>query len=315
MKHIVFVAALLFTITGLANGINPITAFQPGTYLGYGAWLADDGAEGNFSNSTVVESNGWQTIQNRDGELYFYESVVDIDANGFFTAQVTDSSDPNNPVSYVGYGNCGTLQCQMTVALNNGTLQKSILVGPASSVIYVSAAIYFNDGTPNVQWEGSSVLIPANADDSGLEKITDLSVEPITWFLPGNYVSEGNWLDDNGNSGSVQSFLNFDDSGWTAASFIAGNLKISETTLLIDENGFFLASVIDVSDPSNPIYYYGYGNCGTSLCQLTVELNNGILNKSLIFDEDGSLIYCFGAVNYNDGTPNVQFEGISYLLP
>lgn len=319
MKRLVFALASLFAIASVSKlqSVTPITAFQPGTYLGYGSWLADDGSNGDYSSLTTVTTNGWQTTQNRDGQLYFYESVLNIDANGFFTAQVTDNSDPNNPQNYTGYGNCGSTQCQLTVTLNNGTLQKSILINTSNNTVQIFAAIYYDDGTPDVQWEGLSALLPANATAEEMSALKDAlkSVVPIEGFEPGNYAGAGSWLADDGTSGDFLSFLNMDYYGWTVAKFSLGNLYIHETWLLIDDNGFFTAYITDASDPANPVYYSGNGNCGSSQCLITVPLNNGILQKTIVFSADASSIYCYGAIYYNDGTPNKQFEGSSVILP
>jgi len=315
MKRIVFTSALLFAMTSAAQSITPITTFQPATYLGNGSWIADDGSTGSYSSYTTVDSNGWTTIQNRNGQLYFYETVVSIDANGFFTAAVTDNSDPNNPVNYVGEGNCGSLQCQLIVQLSNGTLQKSMVVDPSTSNVYVFASIYYVDGTPNVQWEGLGLPLPANATDKEVRAMGEAAalINPITEFEPGNYLGTGAWLADDGSSGNFQTFVDMESDGWTSVKIVLGNLYIHETSVFFDENGFFSAFITDASDPSNPAYYFGNGNCGSSTCQLTVPLANGFLQTSTVFGEDS--IYSFGAVFYNDGTANIQFEGNSTLLP
>jgi hypothetical protein len=160
MKRSIFAFALLLAMTGISHTINPITGFQPGTYLGDGSWLADDGATGIYASLIKVRRNGWDTIQYRGGQFHLYESILNIDSHGFFVARVTDSSDPSNPITYMGFGNCGSMQCQLTVIMNNGTMQKTMTFDPANNKFYVIGAIYFNDGTPDVQWEGSAGQIP-----------------------------------------------------------------------------------------------------------------------------------------------------------
>ena len=86
-----------------------------------------------------------------NGAEFIYEYLLDIDANGFFSAQVTDLSDLSSPVVYSGNGNCGSSQCQMSIALSNGVLQKSVIFN-ADGSLSCFGAIYYNDGTPNIQW-------------------------------------------------------------------------------------------------------------------------------------------------------------------
>ena len=159
MKRIVLSLAL-FAFAGFSQSISPITAFNSQDFLVNGAWLADDGSQGNYVSTVYFENDGWTTAQFRVGSLYIYENVLNFDANGFFSAQVTDASDPANPAYYGGFGNCGSSQCQMSVLLNNGVLQKSMVFDYVNNEFYGFGAIYFNDGTPNVQWEESAVALP-----------------------------------------------------------------------------------------------------------------------------------------------------------
>jgi len=159
MKATLFVSVALFAIMGVSKSISPITSFSPGNYIGAGSWLGDDGSSGDYAEVLSLQSSGWESIQVRGGNIYIYETALNIDANGFFQAQVTDDSDPSNPVVYSGYGNCGSWQCDLTVALSNGTLQKSMIFHADDNVIYSYGAITFNDGTPNVQWEGAANLV------------------------------------------------------------------------------------------------------------------------------------------------------------
>lgn len=140
------------------------------------------------------------------------------------------------------------------------------------------------------------------------------AVTPITEFNPGKYVGGGTWLAQDGSFGDFKTFLVLDPSGWTVAKFIFGDLFVYETELFIDANGFLNAAVIDATDPDNLAFHTGYGNCGTNYCQLTVEIDNGVMQKTMVFNDDGS-IDCIGAVYYDDGTPNMQWEGSSKLLP
>jgi len=163
MKRTVLALSLAL-FAAVSSAINPITYFPWANYLGQGDWLNDAGATGTFASYVTFYGNGWNTAQYRDGVIYLYESVLNIDQYGFFTAQVTDSSNPSNPINYTGYGNCGTTVCQMTVALSNGTLQKAWHFGASNNSIQSVGAIYFNDGTPNMQWEENIAVVPALQD-------------------------------------------------------------------------------------------------------------------------------------------------------
>jgi|SRR5579871_1196342 len=160
MKRTVYAIISLFFATAAYTAINPITWFQDGSFLGEGYWLNDTGAQGSYATYVTFYGNGWNTVQYRDGSLYLYENVLTIDQWGFFTANVTVSTDPSNPVTYTGYGSCGTSTCQMTVALANGSLQKAWHFDCPNNAIHSVGAIYFNDGTPNIQWEDTILLIP-----------------------------------------------------------------------------------------------------------------------------------------------------------
>ena len=159
MKRMAFVLVSMFSIAGVC-AISPIQSFTPGEYTGSGSWLADDGSAGDSSSFLELRSNGWTGVLLRNGALHIGDSVLNIDANGFFDVQVRDLSDLSNIAVYNGNGNCGTSQCQMTVNLSNGVLFKHMYLDAASNSIYCFGAIYYNDGTPNVQWESTSNLIP-----------------------------------------------------------------------------------------------------------------------------------------------------------
>lgn len=141
-----------------------------------------------------------------------------------------------------------------------------------------------------------------------------MAITPITGFTERNYLGDGDWLSQDGNTGTFKTFIDFESDGWTVAKFSLGNLYVYETTAQIDSNGFLTATVNDVSDPSNVKYYSGYGNCGSTYCQFTVALDNGVMQKAIIFNSDGTLEN-IGAIYFNDGTPNIQWEGSSVPLP
>lgn len=160
MKRITIALISFFAFAGFTAPIAPLQAFTPGEYSGAGVWLGDDGSSGDSSSFLELRENGWTSVQYRNGAQHIYVSAVNVDANGFFSAVVTDASDLDNIVVYNGNGNCGTSQCQMTVNLNNGVLQKSVHFDNANNLIYCYGAIYYNDGTPNVQWESVSRRLP-----------------------------------------------------------------------------------------------------------------------------------------------------------
>ena len=126
MKNIALFAAI-FAGTAFSLAIEPITAFQPATYLVSGSSLVDGGKADNYASFITFQSNGWHVTQFRNNALYYYENVVDIDANGFFSIQLTDSSNASSPVVYNGQGNCGTAHDQYSVNLSNGVLHKTMI--------------------------------------------------------------------------------------------------------------------------------------------------------------------------------------------
>jgi hypothetical protein len=159
MKKFILAMCILSTSASFA-AISSLTSFPEGAYLGLGYWLSDNGNTGSYATRTALDGNEIITEIYANSTLSYYEDTLSIDANGFFSVSITDASDPQNPVSYTGSGNCGSSQCQMTVALSNGTLQKSIVFDFANNKISSYGAIYYNDGTPNVQWQDTSSLEP-----------------------------------------------------------------------------------------------------------------------------------------------------------
>jgi|GEM_PF-2628257 len=331
MKHCISVLALLFAAAGLSQTITPITSFQPSTYLGVGSWISDDGTTGSYSSYTTVSSYGWETVQNRDGQLYYFESALTVDDNGFFAAEVTDNSDPNNPITYEGFGSCGSIQCQLIVPLNNGILRQGMVIDTTDNSVYIFGSFDFNDGTPNVQWEGIGLPVFATDSESDSdEEDSDFddedsdfgdddsyadSITPMLGFNPGHYIGSGASLADDGTALSFQGFLDLEYSSWTSVVFGLGNLKVAESSLFFDDYGFFFITITDASDPTNPVSYDGSGNCGSSQCQITIPLDNGIVQSNIVFSQDQSSIYAFGGAYFNDGTPNVQWEDSGILLP
>jgi hypothetical protein len=140
------------------------------------------------------------------------------------------------------------------------------------------------------------------------------AITPITSFTEGNYSGSGDWISQDGNAGDFKVFLDLRQSSWLMASFDAGNIYFYKTTANIDPAGFLTTQTIDESDPTNPIYYPGYGNCGTEYCQITTYLYNGILWQEFIFNSSSQITF-FGSIIFDDYTPNVQWQGHLSLLP
>ncbi len=140
------------------------------------------------------------------------------------------------------------------------------------------------------------------------------TITPITGFNEGDYAGQADWLAQDGSSGTFNTFLDMESSSWTIAMFEVGEMLIYRTRVVIDSEGFLTAEMIDETDPHNPIYYPGYGNCGTNYCQMTIYLYNGNLWKALVFNGDDT-ISLLGAINFDDGSPNVQWEGSAFFLP
>jgi len=140
------------------------------------------------------------------------------------------------------------------------------------------------------------------------------AITPITGFTDSNYSGQGEWLQDDGSVGTFSAFLDLEPSSWTLARFEVANLFVYKTNVTIDSEGFLSAEMIDETDPLNPIYYPGYGNCGTNYCQTNVYLYNGNLWNGFFFHPDNTISF-YGAINFDDGSPNVQWEGSLILLP
>jgi hypothetical protein len=140
------------------------------------------------------------------------------------------------------------------------------------------------------------------------------AITPITSFIEGNYSGSGDWISQDGSLGDFKVFLDLRPSSWIMVSFDAGNLYFHKTMVNIDSAGFLTAQTIDESDPSNPIYYPGYGNCGTEYCQITTYLNNGTLWQAFIFNNSSAISF-FGSIKFDDYTANLQWQGSLILLP
>jgi len=308
MKHLAFLATLCVASIGFAQEITPITSFETASYLGEGSWLDDGGQSGIYASYTTFQSSGWTAIHYRDQKLYFTENVLSIDGNGFFTAIITDKTNQAHPTTYAGRGNCGSTLCLLVVEIANGMLYKTMTFDVNANTLHIFGGIYFNDGTPNVSWQESLALTPGHAAFAN-------ALKPTTSFTPNNYAGNGAWLVDDGTAGIYKSFVNVQNSGWTIAKFSNDNFNIYDHKLFIDQYGFYTVELIDASDLLNPTSYFGVGSCGQSECQMAVQISNGMVVKYIKFDQAASTMFFFGATYFNDGTPSVQWEGSSLLVP
>lgn len=164
MKRISCIFMSLFSIVSLAYGIGPITSFTPGNYFNQGAFLSGDGTNGSYKQFLAIKATGWTTATFMNDTLFVTDNDLTFDANGFFTITLTRFADSSSLGTYEGYGNCsvnncGINECQLTVALSNGTLQEAFTIDYLNGDIYSSGAIYYSDGTPNIQWEAHGVLL------------------------------------------------------------------------------------------------------------------------------------------------------------
>lgn len=159
MKHIVSLFISLFFLAHVTFAITPITGFYQADYSGGGDWLAQDGSSGSFYTFLAMEPDSLTMAMFDVDGLHVYKTLVDIDADGFLTAETIDESDPMNPIYYPAYGNCGTHYCQINTYLYNGNLWQAFAFGRSDTISFLGS-INFDDTTPNVQWEGSLYLLP-----------------------------------------------------------------------------------------------------------------------------------------------------------
>lgn len=161
MKSIVGTLSLLFALSAF-SAIEPITSFNPGFYLGSGSYRTSTGVNGSTASYISFGSESWNIIQMRNNTVHFYGNVLDIDENGFFTIHLTDTSNPGQPISAEGQGNCATNKCQFGVVIGNGELQKVLEFDGSHNLLHSYGSIRYQDGTPSVQWEEDNFRLPSN---------------------------------------------------------------------------------------------------------------------------------------------------------
>lgn len=157
-----FLILLVANSYGLAQGINPIQSFTPGSYLGHGTFLRSDGSSGYLSSYITLTSSGWHLLQDRGNGLNIYQTSLSIDPHGFVTAVFKDKSIQGSPKFYDAFGNCGSTYCQLTANLTAGTLNEIVILDAPSNTITSYGAIYYTNA-PSVQWEEVLYLIPNDA--------------------------------------------------------------------------------------------------------------------------------------------------------
>lgn len=114
---------------------------------------------------------------------------------------------------------------------------------------------------------------------------------PLSNFDNGNYLGSGNWRDDNGNSGSYQSYIEFFYNNTTASYAWSQGAASFQLYFLFDYYGNF-----DVYQNDN---YVGEGYCMSSQCQYFASLDNVDLNEVWTFG-DGQL-FKLGSTSYDSG--------------
>lgn len=154
-----FLILIVANSYGLAQGINPIQTFTPGSYLGHGTFLRSDGTSGYLSSLITLNTSGWNLVQDRGSGLSIYQTNLTIDTHGFVTAVFIDNSIQENPKYFDAVGNCGSTYCQLTADLLVGTLNKLIIFDSLSNTITSYGAIYYTNA-PSVQWEEVLYRIP-----------------------------------------------------------------------------------------------------------------------------------------------------------
>ena len=159
MKHTIYLFAMLYSLANMSSAISPVTGFVEGNYAGEGTWLDQNSNRGKFSAFVVMRSNGWTLARFELNDLHIYKSTLTIDANGFLSAEMLDETDPQHPIYYPGYGHCGSNYCQMTIYLYNAKLWKKLSFNP-DKTISALGLIYYDDGSPNVQWEATIAPVP-----------------------------------------------------------------------------------------------------------------------------------------------------------
>jgi hypothetical protein len=152
---------LMFMLTMIEPGyaITPITAFSQNSYLGQGNTLANNGQVGAFSSFVAFFNDGWESIYYFNEDLRLYETILDINSNGFFSAEIIDASNPFCPKVYNGSGYCGSAHCQLSIDLAVGTMQKTVFFNEGAHAVKTIGAIHFKNGS-KVQWEEYRSPIP-----------------------------------------------------------------------------------------------------------------------------------------------------------
>lgn len=144
----------------LSLGFTPVTNLQEADYLGSAEWISQDGGSGTFRFYLDMHPDNWTIAQFEVAHVKVYKTTAAIDNTGFMNVEMLDESDPHSIKYYPGYGNCGSDYCQMTIYLTNAKLWKQITFNLDNSISVVGAITY-DDGSPNIQWKGSAVLLPS----------------------------------------------------------------------------------------------------------------------------------------------------------
>lgn len=160
MRRLFSLSVFAMICANASAGFTPITNFIEADYLGSADWISQDGGAGNFRFYLDMHPSGWTIAQFEMANVKVYKTTAIIDNTGFMSVEMLDESDPHAIQYYPGFGSCGVDYCQMTIYLVNGKLWKQLTFNP-NNTISVVGSITHDDGSPNIQWKGSAVILPS----------------------------------------------------------------------------------------------------------------------------------------------------------
>lgn len=124
-------------------------------------------------------------------------------------------------------------------------------------------------------------------------------------FKDGVYLGHGTFHTTAGAQGAYASYVNIHGNIWETANVQSDWLKLYQAEFIFDENEFFTVNLTEYDPSGEAMLHTGEGYCIKSACHMSAELDDGVLEETVIFNRSGS-IDRLGSLTYIDENDDVQ---------